>query len=104
MNDLTSCLDDDSVAVKAPKPWHKLNFMPSKHIFPISLPSQLFCQHSNSLPLDKGRKSEGQTGACHSMPFSTTSPVALTISKFHNYFHNDKFLKLFLVHLVLLVL
>jgi hypothetical protein len=32
-------------------------------------------QPSESLTLDKGRKSEGQTGANHSIPFSTASPA-----------------------------
>jgi hypothetical protein len=77
MNDLpSSCLSSRWwLGRKVPKPWHKWNYRPNRvsTYLPISLPSQLFCQHSNSLTLDKGRQSERWTGACHSMPFSTAS-------------------------------
>jgi hypothetical protein len=57
-------------------PWRKWDYRlnrVSKAYLPISLPSQPPCQLFNSPILDKGRKSEGQTGACHSMPFSTAA-------------------------------
>jgi hypothetical protein len=53
-------------------PWKRLNQginettgQIEKSYLPISLPSQPLCQPSSSLTLDKGRKSECPTGACH---------------------------------------
>jgi hypothetical protein len=64
--------DDDLVAVEVPKPRHKWNYRPnrvsiSSHIttYPATLPT------FQSLTLDKGRKSEGRTGACHFPQHST---------------------------------
>jgi hypothetical protein len=63
--------NDNLVAVKAPKTWHKWNHRPNR----VSMSSHITTIHSSSLTLDKGRKSEGRTYACHSMSFSTASPA-----------------------------
>jgi hypothetical protein len=64
--------DDDSVAVKTLKSRQKWNHRPnrvsiSSHITTILATLPTFQQ---PYPIYKGRKSEGQTGACHTMPFS----------------------------------
>jgi hypothetical protein len=70
--------DDDSVAVKMPKPWHKWNYRPSRvsissHITTIPAILPTFQQY---YPRQKEKiRRTNRCMPCHSMPFFTVSPA-----------------------------